>query len=78
MRLGQQKYVDAKWCPFIYARYINDCRNNTYYNVEFAKCPDEGIAQVIAIKDIHVGDEIYVDYGKWYWAGCDVKPTKLL
>ena len=41
----------------------------------FLKSPIEGCAWVIATKDIQQDEEIFVDYGKWYWAM--LKPTKL-
>lgn len=68
MRLGPQKYVDCRECMDVGARYINDCRRKDMYNVRFEKRPDENDALVIAIKAIAAGDEIYVDYGRWYWA----------
>jgi hypothetical protein len=67
MRLGPQVYVDAMDHPSVMARYINDARNKTYTNVIFHKLADERKAQVIALKDLEPGDEIFVDYGKWYW-----------
>ena len=41
----------------------------------FLKSPIEGCAWVIATKDIQQDEEIFVNYGKWYWAM--MKPTKL-
>lgn len=35
------------------------------YNVAFHKLPLERKAQVVALKDIEPGQEIFVDYGRW-------------
>ncbi|CBJ33015.1 conserved unknown protein [Ectocarpus siliculosus] len=75
MRLGPQVYVDALDHPEVMARYINDCRNSWLYNVAFRKLPQESKALVVALKDIQPGQEIFVDYGRWYWLS--LKPTKL-
>jgi hypothetical protein len=75
MRLGEQCYVDARASLDVIARYINDCINPAGWNVKFRKRPDEECAEVVAIRDIAAGEEIFVDYGKWYWAG--LKPTRV-
>ena len=67
MRLGEQCYVDALDNLECCARYINDCRNPLCYNATFDKCPVEHLARVVAIRDIDAGEEIFVNYGKWYW-----------
>lgn len=75
MRLGEQCYIDARPCPMVYARYINDCINPLGWNVEFKKCPQARCAYVVALRDIVPGEEIFVDYGKWYWLS--LKPEKM-
>jgi hypothetical protein len=60
----------------MYVRYINDCISPEFWNVRFDKRPEQKCAFVIATKDISPGDEIFVDYGRWYWAG--KKPSKLM
>ena len=60
----------------VLARYINDCRNVNCYNVTFLKSPGEQCAWVISTRDIHRDEEIYVDYGRWYWVG--KKPKRLI
>ncbi|RLO04332.1 hypothetical protein DYB28_011657 [Aphanomyces astaci] len=67
MRLGGGVYIDARTCIGVKARYINDCRSRGVHNVEFEKLPLLQKANVRATRYIHIGDEIYVDYGKWYW-----------
>jgi SET domain-containing protein len=37
----------------------------------------EGRAEVVATRDIAAGEEVYVDYGKWYWAGSKTLPSRL-
>ena len=69
MRLGEQKYVDALSHTDVLARYINDCRNSNLYNVKFVKLPNQSKAKVVTTRPIYPDEEIFVDYGKWYWAG---------
>eukprot|EP00928_Gymnodinium_smaydae_P076761 TRINITY_DN59830_c0_g1_i1.p1 TRINITY_DN59830_c0_g1~~TRINITY_DN59830_c0_g1_i1.p1 ORF type:complete len:225 (-),score=18.18 TRINITY_DN59830_c0_g1_i1:343-1017(-) len=68
MRVGPQLYVDAHDCMHVLARYINDCRNPAIYNVVFDKQLDAGYALVVSTRNIRAGEELFVDYGKWYWA----------
>lgn len=77
MRLGEQSYVDSRECLECQARYINDCRNPCGYNVVFRKIPSEQCAMVVALRNIGIGEELFVDYGKWYWAGCSIVPSRL-
>ena len=85
MRLGEQCYIDARekgpdgGTPCI-ARYINDCINPAGINVRFDKMPlatPYPCANVVAIRDIEIGEELFVDYGKWYWTGCQIKPYRI-
>lgn len=57
----------------VYARYINDPRNSRAHNVVFAKLPDEGRAVVRATRYIASGEELYVSYGRLYWAAASAK-----
>jgi SET domain-containing protein len=57
------------------ARYINDCRIPNMYNAIFVKDPVRRCAYVIASCSIKANQEIFVDYGKWYWAM--LKPNKV-
>ena len=81
MRLGPQCYVDTRPCPLIAARYINDCINPAGWNVRFDKQPqaDPPCAQVVSLRDIKAGEEFFVEYGRWYWAGCSstIKPVRI-
>lgn len=77
MRLGEQCYVDAKEDETCLARYINDCRNMAGYNVRMEKYPDQQYASLISTRRIYADEEIFVNYGKYYWAGCVVKPIRL-
>jgi SET domain-containing protein len=70
MKLGDGKYVDALHCPEVLARYINDCRGHRGgFNVCFEKRPQDGKADVVAMRDIQPGEELYVNYGRLYWLG---------
>lgn len=67
MRLGEQSYVNAEPHLLVYSRYMNDCINPAGWNVEFVKKPELGYALVVALRDIAVHEELFVDYGKRYW-----------
>jgi hypothetical protein len=73
MRLGKQCYVDAKDSPDCLARFINDCRNQLYYNAQFQKFPEQQLAKVISLRRIQKGEEIFANYGSLYWAGFKLK-----
>ncbi|CAF0858841.1 unnamed protein product [Adineta ricciae] len=75
MRLGPQVYVNPHDDNSMLGRYINDPRNRLLHNVLFDKRPDEQCAYVIAKRDIARGEEIFADYGRWYWLG--KTPTRL-
>mmetsp|Transcript_29250 Transcript_29250/g.28002 ORF Transcript_29250/g.28002 Transcript_29250/m.28002 type:complete len:148 (+) Transcript_29250:141-584(+) len=77
MRLSPQIYIDAKHSPECLARYINDCRNPLGYNATFDKRPEDLCALVIATRDIMKGEEIFVDYGRWYWLSLSPKRLSL-
>ncbi|KAL7681922.1 putative SET domain-containing protein [Plasmopara halstedii] len=68
MKMGDNVYVDAQDCPDVLARYINDCRGHRGgFNVHFVKRPKDGKADVVAMRDINSGEELYVNYGRLYW-----------
>lgn len=70
MRLGPQVYVDCgdeAAYGHVLARYINDPRRESALNVRFDKRPEEGKAIVLSTREIAAGEELYVDYGRWYW-----------
>ncbi|TYZ66092.1 hypothetical protein PybrP1_013016 [[Pythium] brassicae (nom. inval.)] len=68
MKLGGGRYVDARRCPRVLARYMNDCRGRLGgFNVTLDKRPSEGRALVVALRDIAAGEELFVDYGRLYW-----------
>jgi SET domain-containing protein len=69
MKLGGGKYVDARECPHVMARFINDCRSRGTHNVVFDKRPQDNLARVVALRDISPDEELYVDYGRFYWLG---------
>jgi hypothetical protein len=85
MRLGEQCYIDARLKgpdgeEACIARFINDCINPAGFNVRFDKQPaalPHPRAEVVATRDITEGEELFVDYGKWYWSGAPIKPNRI-
>ncbi|OQR80788.1 hypothetical protein ACHHYP_17184 [Achlya hypogyna] len=67
MRLGKDVYIDARARLDVAARYINDCRSKGTHNVVFEKNPAQRMATVRALQVIMPDDELFVDYGTWYW-----------
>ena len=67
MRLGPQVYIDAQRIFYVLPRYINDSRPKRRYNVYFDKLPHQTKAHVITLRSIQPFEELYVDYGPWYW-----------
>jgi hypothetical protein len=65
--LMSQVHIDAQYQFGVLARYINDPRNAARCNVKFVKQPAAFKADVQAIRDIAVGEELYVNYGAAYW-----------
>lgn len=70
-------WVDAESDLTITARYINDALSPIAVNVRFDKDPQTNTANVVALRDIVAGEELFVDYGKAYWRGSDVKPSRM-
>ena len=66
--------IDARNPTDCYAQDANDTRKKKgfHYNAKLISHPQTKSAAIIAIMDIFVGDEIYVDYGDQYW---NKKPT---
>jgi hypothetical protein len=62
-------FVDALPCPEVLARYINDPRREDKCNVKFEHIQQPGIwhCPVVALRDIDVGEELFVSYGPRYW-----------
>lgn len=59
-------YVDPT-NPKIKARYINDPLNPRACNVRFVTKPGEERANVVALRYIRAGEELFVSYGDRYW-----------
>ena len=74
VHLSKTSVIDARNPTDCYAQYANDTRRKAglHYNAKLIAHPQTKSAAIIAIQDIFVDDEIYVDYGKEYWSQ---KPT---
>jgi hypothetical protein len=71
-------FIDAKEITEIKGRYINDPLNVDLWNVEWdssAKFKDTLQCAVLAIKDISIGDELFISYGKEYWLNSKINGT---
>lgn len=66
MRLGEGVYVDARTHLHVVGRYANDCRCAARTNARFDKQPARRGAAMVATRPIAAGDEVFVDYGRWY------------
>ena len=62
--------IDSRNPTDCYAQYANDTRRKPglHYNAKLIAHPKTKTAAIIAILDIYVDDEIYVDYGFSYWS----------
>ena len=74
VHLSKTSAIDARNPTDCYAQYANDTRRKPglHYNAKLIAHPQTKTAAIIAILDIYVDDEIYVDYGFSYWSQ---KPT---
>jgi hypothetical protein len=70
-------WLDASSTLDVQARYINDPLLPLAYNVSFVKRPELALSEVVALRDISCGEELYVDYGRDYWRGSDCKGKRL-
>jgi SET domain-containing protein len=66
---GLNCHIDAKDELGCFGRYINDAMDPAKQNARFVKIKHLKKANVIAIKDVQAGDEIYASYGNVYWRG---------
>ena len=62
-------FVDALPCKEVLARYINDPRVEEKCNVKFEHIQQPGVwyCPVVALRDINVGEELFISYGPRYW-----------
>ena len=67
MKIGINLYVDAKYTPWVLARYINDPRDSSRVNVMVTKDVSAKQATLKTIRNVQAGEELYIDYGIWYW-----------
>jgi len=76
MRLPEgKKMVDGREEYQMKGRYINDCRNQFGYNVEFVKRRD--CAEIVSLREIFRGEELFVNYGRWYWINPSTAPSSI-
>ena len=64
---GRELFVNPT-CLGIKARYINDCLDPERWNVKYVLDSRTERAAVVALRDIHAGEELFVSYGETYWA----------
>jgi hypothetical protein len=68
MLLHGDVWIDARPCPEVKARYINDPCRDEDCNCMFRADPSGLYAQVISIRTIVPGEELFASYGDAYWA----------
>lgn len=59
------------------ARYANDPRSAEATNCRFEPEPQFLRARLVAVRDLRVGEELYVDYGEAYWLRHEGRPNTL-
>jgi hypothetical protein len=74
-------YVDHSTNVSSKARFINDCLQEGLYNVKFVRDERTERAAVVTLREIEVGEELYVSYGQAYWdsleANTGIVPQRL-
>lgn len=70
-------HVDARNHPAVRARYANHNFDPTKVNGKLHRQPALRRALIVATHDISKGEEIYIDYGKAYWARKGVQNSTL-
>lgn len=78
MMVQGETFVDARTCPNIKARYINDPLNETAVNCKFV--PMEYRSAVVTCRAVERGEELFASYGDFYWTqrqatGNHLKPS---
>lgn len=66
---GLNCHIDAKDSLDCFGRYINDGMQPEFQNARFVKIKHLKRANVISLRDIHAGEEIFASYGNVYWRG---------
>lgn len=64
---GLNVHIDASEAYAVPGRYVNDNFDTARLNAHFRKLPKLRKAQVVALRPILAGDEIYAAYGAAYW-----------
>lgn len=54
------------------AHYVNDNRDRTRINTRFVKQVRLLLAELVTLRDIEPGEELFVDYGPEFWTGSHV------
>ncbi|CEM26558.1 unnamed protein product [Vitrella brassicaformis CCMP3155] len=70
---GLNAHIDAGPHPEVLARYINDNFDKSKINVRFNKLKTLKRAEVIALRAIEPGEELYASYGQVYWRGYEAR-----
>lgn len=65
MMVQGETFVDARTCPNIKARYINDPLNETAVNCKFV--PMMYRSAVVTCRPVEPGEELFASYGDFYW-----------
>ncbi|MGY1716804.1 SET domain-containing protein-lysine N-methyltransferase [Geodermatophilus sp. SYSU D01106] len=66
-RKGRRVWIDARTRPEVLARYVNHHFDAERRNIRTDVRPDDGTWVMTASRPIAEGDELYCDYGSFYW-----------
>ncbi|KAJ1460635.1 hypothetical protein M885DRAFT_478187 [Pelagophyceae sp. CCMP2097] len=67
MGFGLNVHVDARLAFAVPGRYVNDNFDVLLINARFEKSAPARRATLVALRDIHAGEEVYAQYGASYW-----------
>ena len=72
---GPNRFVDASASVECPGRYVNDNFDSSKVNAAFRKDCERRRAQIIALRRIYAGEEVYCRYGEDFWLPRGIDPT---
>ena len=68
---GRRVWVDSRRTPEVLARYVNHRFDAARRNLRAEARPDDGTWVMTATRPVAAGEELYCDYGRFYWHSID-------